>query len=71
MNALLYLVISHYTSQRLVDRIQASAFVDAYNKDLNESQRTTNTHATVSDLQTLAERFLAPTGRSMPLLISP
>lgn len=58
VNTLLYFGVSHYTSQRLVDRIQASAFVDAYNKDLNEPQRTTNTHATVGDLQTLAERFL-------------
>ena len=57
VNALLYLLVSHYSSQRLVDRIQAGAFIDAYNKDLTEPQRT-NSHATVGDLQTLAERFL-------------
>lgn len=56
-NALLYIVISHYSPQRLVDRIQASAFVDVYSKDLSEPSRVFS-HATVGDLQILTERFL-------------
>lgn len=57
INALLYVVISRYASQRLVDRIQASAFVDVYNKDLTEPSRLHST-VTVGDLQMLTERFL-------------
>jgi len=57
INALLYVLISRYTSPRLVDRIQASAFVDVYNKDLSEPSRVFS-HATVGDLQILTERFL-------------
>ncbi|WP_432471973.1 hybrid sensor histidine kinase/response regulator [Amphritea sp. HPY] len=57
VNALLYFFISRYTSPRLVDRIQASAFVDVYNKDLSEPSRVFS-HATVGDLQILTERFL-------------
>jgi len=57
VNALLYFFVSRYTSPRLVDRIQASAFVDVYNKDLSEPSRVFS-HATVGDLQILTERFL-------------
>jgi PAS domain S-box-containing protein len=56
-NLLLYVGISRYSSQRLVDRIQASAFVDVYNKDLTEPSRQLGT-VTVGDLQMLTERFL-------------
>lgn len=56
-NTLLYLLVSRYSPQRLIDRIQASAFVDVYNKDLSEPSKVFS-HATVGDLQILTERFL-------------
>lgn len=57
VNTLLYVLISRYTSLRLVDRIQASAFVDVYNNDLTETSRQFS-QVTVGDLQMLTERFL-------------
>ena len=57
VNILLFIVVSRYTNLRLVDRIQASAFVDIYDQSLPETQRQYN-HVTVGDLQVLAERFL-------------
>ncbi|MGB0468019.1 MAG: PAS-domain containing protein, partial [Pontibacterium sp.] len=56
-NISLYILISRYSDLRLVDRIQASAFVDIYNKDLPETARQYG-HVTVGDLQILTERFL-------------
>ncbi|WP_028471180.1 hybrid sensor histidine kinase/response regulator [Neptunomonas japonica] len=56
-NITLYVIVSQYTSQRLTDRIQASAFVDVYNKDLTTPSRQHST-VTVGDLQMLTERFL-------------
>ncbi|RVU30258.1 NahK/ErcS family hybrid sensor histidine kinase/response regulator [Neptunomonas marina] len=56
-NVVLYVLISRYTNQRLVDRLQASAFVDVYNQNLNEPSRHQGT-VTVGDLQMLTERFL-------------
>ncbi|MAY40967.1 NahK/ErcS family hybrid sensor histidine kinase/response regulator [Neptuniibacter sp. UBA847] len=57
VNTVLYVLVSRYTNPRLVDRIQASAFVDVYNKDLTESSRQYG-QVTVGDLQMLTERFL-------------
>lgn len=57
VNALLYILVSIYTPLRLVDRIQASAFVDIYSKDLSETSRQYG-QVTVGDLQMLTERFL-------------
>ncbi|SIS46891.1 NahK/ErcS family hybrid sensor histidine kinase/response regulator [Neptunomonas antarctica] len=57
VNSALYIVISHYTSQRLSERIQASAFVDVYNNDPTTPSRQHGT-VTVGDLQMLTERFL-------------
>lgn len=57
VNTSLYVLISRYATPRLVDRIQASAFVDVYNKDLTESSRQYG-QVTVGDLQMLTERFL-------------
>jgi PAS domain S-box-containing protein len=57
INIVLYIGISRYSAPRLVDRIQASAFVDIYNKDLPETARQYG-HVTVGDLQMLTERFL-------------
>ncbi|SFF97290.1 hybrid sensor histidine kinase/response regulator [Neptunomonas qingdaonensis] len=56
-NTTLYILVSIYTSQRLTDRIQASAFVDVYNKDLTIPSRQ-HSSVTVGDLQMLTERFL-------------
>ena len=56
-NTILYILVSRYTNLRLVDRIQASAFVDVYNKDLTETARQFGL-VTVGDLQMLTERFL-------------
>ncbi|MBT3144372.1 hybrid sensor histidine kinase/response regulator [Neptunomonas phycophila] len=60
VNASLYVLISQYSPQRLVERIQASAFVDVYNKDLTEPSRQHGV-VTVGDLQMLTERFLGLT----------
>jgi len=57
VNTSLYILVSRYANPRLVDRIQASAFVDVYNKDLTESSRQYG-QVTVGDLQMLTERFL-------------
>ncbi len=57
VNTALYILLSGYSAPRLVDRIQASAFVDVYSKDLTETA-TQQTQVTVGDLQMLAERFL-------------
>ncbi len=58
-NIALYVLVSHYSGSRLVDRIQASAFVDVYSKELLDPSRHYS-QVTVGDLQTLAERFLGP-----------
>ncbi len=57
VNLILYILISRLSSGRLVDRIQASAFINAYNKDLSDQSRLLG-QVTVGDLQTLTERFL-------------
>lgn len=57
VNILLYILVSIYTNLRLVDRIQASSFVDVYDQTLSETIRQYS-HVTVGDLQVLAERFL-------------
>lgn len=57
VNLGLYVLVSHYSGSRLVDRIQASAFVDVYSKELQDPSRHYS-QVTVGDLQTLAERFL-------------
>ncbi|WP_417568587.1 NahK/ErcS family hybrid sensor histidine kinase/response regulator [Marinobacterium aestuariivivens] len=57
MNTFLYLLMSRYSSSRLVDRIQASAFVDVYSKELLDPGRHYG-QVTVGDLQLLTERFL-------------
>ncbi|NVK43056.1 MAG: PAS-domain containing protein [Oceanospirillaceae bacterium] len=57
VNGFLYLLLSHYSGSRLVDRIQASAFVDVYSKELLDTGRHYG-QVTVGDLQMLTERFL-------------
>jgi PAS domain S-box-containing protein len=57
LNSLFYILGSKLLSARLVDRIQASAYVDSQRDPNSEPGRQT-TPVTVSDLQLLAERFL-------------
>ncbi len=57
VNALLFVVISRFASQRLVDRIQASAFVNISAKGIADPSRHFG-QVTVGDLQMLSERFL-------------
>jgi len=57
INALFYVLGSKLFSPRLVDRIQASAYVDSQRDPNSEPGRQT-TPVTVSDLQLLAERFI-------------
>ncbi len=57
VNALLFVLISRFASQRLVDRIQASAFVNISAKGIADPSRHFG-QVTVGDLQMLSERFL-------------
>ncbi len=58
-NLLLYFWISRQVSGRLIDRIQASSFVDTLDDGgANANNRVQGDHASVGDLQMLAERFL-------------
>lgn len=57
VNAALYIIVSKLVSPRLVDRIQASAYVHSHRNGATEPGRQT-TPVTVSDLQMLTERFL-------------
>ena len=57
VNALLYFLVSNYTSQRVVEKIQASAFADVYDKEGIEDSRY-DSQVTVGDLKILTERFL-------------
>ncbi len=57
INTLLYILVSKLLSPRLVDRIQASAYVHSHPEVGAEPGRQT-TQVTVSDLQMLTERFI-------------
>ncbi len=57
INSALYILISRRSTLRLEERMQASAFVDVYNKDLLEAPHQFG-QVTVGDLQLVAERFL-------------
>lgn len=57
VNILLFVLISRFTSIRLVDRIQASAFVNTSAKGIADPSRHFG-QVTVGDLQMLSERFL-------------
>ena len=57
LNTLFYIFASKMLSPRLVDRIQASAYVDSQRDPNSEPGRQT-TPVNVGDLQLLAERFL-------------
>lgn len=57
VNTGLYILISRYAPQRLVDRMQASAFVDVYSDDLTLAARHQG-QINVGDLQAITKRFL-------------
>ncbi|KAA0876605.1 hybrid sensor histidine kinase/response regulator [Nitrincola tapanii] len=57
LNIFFYILVSRWSRSRLVDRIQASAFLNVYNKDLSDQSRLFG-QVSVGDLQTLTERFL-------------
>ncbi|MEH6625184.1 MAG: NahK/ErcS family hybrid sensor histidine kinase/response regulator [Motiliproteus sp.] len=57
-NITLYILVSHFSSQRLIDRIQASTYVDAHGSYGEGDDHSISGTTTVGDLQLLAERFL-------------
>ncbi|MFT6914004.1 MAG: PAS domain S-box-containing protein [Motiliproteus sp.] len=58
INILLFVVVSRHSSQRLIDRIQASNYVDCRSPSSGQSSHTLSGTTTVGDLQLLTERFL-------------
>ncbi len=58
VNIGLFILVSRYSSQRLIDRIQASTYVDTQGSYAQGDDHAISGHATVGDLQLLAERFL-------------
>ncbi|HEY5718330.1 MAG TPA: PAS-domain containing protein, partial [Motiliproteus sp.] len=57
LNCFFYFLFSRYTSPRLIDRIQASTYVDQV-AEAGESTHALTGNTTVGDLQLLAERFI-------------
>lgn len=57
-NIVLFVTVSRYSNLRLIDRIQASTYVDTHDIDSNEPAHALNGTTTVGDLQLLTERFL-------------
>ncbi|MCW8883785.1 MAG: PAS-domain containing protein [Motiliproteus sp.] len=58
LNITLYIIVSHYSSKRLIDRIQASTYVDAHGSYGEGDDHAISGATTVGDLQLLAERFI-------------
>ncbi len=58
VNVLLFVVVSRHSSQRLIDRIQASNYVDSQSAASSQTSHTLSGTTTVGDLQLLTERFL-------------
>jgi len=65
-NSIVYILFSHFAPQRLIDRIQAEAFVSPAISN-NNTVKTQATSVTVSDLVTLLSTFMG-TGRCEQLL---
>ena len=61
LNALVYVLVSRAARPRLIDRIQARAFVDRLSPDWRE-QATAPSGASVGDLKTLVARFVGDPG---------
>ena len=57
-NLLTYVLVSRFTRQRVIDRIQASAFVDNLENKPLKSSRLWKGSTTLGDLRLLAERFV-------------
>ena len=57
-NLLVYVVVSHFTPQRMIDRIQASAFVDNLELKPVKTSRLWKGSTKLGDLRNLAERFV-------------
>ncbi|MEH6824076.1 MAG: NahK/ErcS family hybrid sensor histidine kinase/response regulator [Motiliproteus sp.] len=57
-NTCLFVLISRHSNQRLIDRIQASNYIDTQGSISSQSSHTLNGKTTVGDLQLLTERFL-------------
>ena len=58
LNILLFGIVSRLTGQRLIDRIQASTYVDTQSSVIGEPAHALSGSTTVGDLQLLTERFL-------------
>ena len=61
INSCLFILVSRYSSQRLIDRIQASNYVDIQGVNLTQTPHAFSGTTTVGDLQLLTERFLGVT----------
>lgn len=59
-NLILYIAVSNITRQRVIDRIQASAFIDSIDTRNTKSARPWMGSTSVGDLMSLCERFLEP-----------
>ncbi len=57
-NVILFGVVSRYSTPRLIDRIQASTYVDSQSLDGRSPAHTLTGNTSVGDLQLLTERFL-------------
>ena len=60
-NTLIYVIVSKRARPRLIDRVQARAFVDRLSPDWREVS-TVPSGASVSDLKTLVSRFVGDAG---------
>ncbi|WP_396593463.1 PAS-domain containing protein [Brevundimonas sp. R86498] len=60
-NTLVFVLVSRASQPRLIDRVQARAFVDRVSPDWRE-QSTTPSGASVGDLRTLVSRFVGDAG---------
>ncbi|WP_086481537.1 hybrid sensor histidine kinase/response regulator [Oceanospirillum sanctuarii] len=60
INLICYIAVSNITRQRVIDRIQASAFIDSIDTRNTKSARPWMGSTSVGDLMALCERFLEP-----------
>ena len=58
LNIGLFVLVSRHSNQRLIDRIQASTYVDTQSSVSGEAVHSLSGSTTVGDLQLLTERFL-------------
>ncbi len=60
INLCFYIAVSNLTKQRVIDRIQASAFIDSIDTRNTKTTRPWMGSTSVGDLMALCERFLGP-----------